>query len=318
MLIKNKSYFASIQYQPMDNTWYIIINPTSGGGKAKKKINKILKLISQYKLIIKTVNTEYPHHEEELVEKAIKLGYCNFVCVGGDGTIHHMINGIMKQKHVDTSQIKLAVIPTGTGNDWVKNYNIPKDPEKAIEIINKSNSIFQDIGKIILLDSKKEIYFNNAAGIGFDAYVVKNINKYTKWGSMAYLVAALFSFKSYINGNYKVSLDGKIFESSIFLISLGICKYSGAGMQLTNYKAHKTGYFDVNLIKSISLIKVIKNIFKLYNGKINEVKEARCLHAKELKISGNTSSYIQADGELIGKGNLSITLIPMAIQFIVK
>ena len=53
----------------MNNTWYIIINPTSGGGKAKKKINKILKLISQYNLIIKKVNTQYPHHEEELVEK---------------------------------------------------------------------------------------------------------------------------------------------------------------------------------------------------------------------------------------------------------
>jgi len=130
-------------------------------------------------------------------------------------------------------------------------------------------------------------------------------------------MAALFSFKTYNNGNYKLSLDNKNYESSIFLISLGICKYSGAGMQLTNYKAHKTGYFDVNLIKSISLIKVIKNIFKLYNGEINEVKEVTCLHAKELKVNGNTSSYIQADGELIAKGDFSITLIPKAIQFII-
>ena len=301
----------------MNTTWYIIINPTSGGGKAKKKIKNILNIISHHNLIVKTVSTQYPHHEEELVEKAIKLGYYNFICVGGDGTIHHMINGIMKQKHVDSSQIKLAVIPTGTGNDWVKNYNIPKNPKKAIQVINKGNSIYQDIGKITLLNNKKEFYFNNAAGIGFEAYVVKNIDQYKKWGSLAYLIAALFSFKSYIDGNYKVSLDDKIYESSFFLISLGICKYSGAGMQLTNYKAHKTGYFDVNLIKSISLIKVIKNIFKLYNGEINKVKEVTCLHAKELKIHGNTSSYIQADGEIIAKGDFCISLIPKAIQFIV-
>jgi len=301
----------------MNNIWYTIINPTSGGGKAKNKINKILNIISYYNLIVKTVSTQYPHHEEELVEKAIKLGYYNFICIGGDGTIHHMINGIMKQKHVDTSVIKLAVIPTGTGNDWVKNYNIPKNPKQAIQIISKNNSIYQDIGKITLLDNKKEFYFNNAAGIGFEAYVVKNIYQYKKWGSLAYLIAALFSFKSYINGNYKVLFDDKIYESSIFLISIGICKYSGAGMQLTNYKAHKTGYFDVNLIQSISLIKVIQNIFKLYNGEINKVKEVTCLHAKELKINGNTSSYVQADGELIGKGDFYITLIPKAIQFIV-
>jgi len=301
----------------MNNIWYTIINPTSGGGKAKNKITTILNIISSYNLKVKTVTTQYPHHEEELVEKAIKLGYYNFICVGGDGTIHHIINGIMKQKHVDSSEIKLAVIPTGTGNDWVKNYNIPKNPEKAIQIINKSNSIYQDIGMITLLDNSKEFYFNNAAGIGFEAYVVKNIHHYKKWGSLAYLIAALFSFKHYINGNYTVSLDDKIYESSIFLLSLGICKYSGAGMQLTNYKAHKTGYFDVNLIKSISLATVIKNIFKLYNGEINKVKETTCLHAKELKIMGNTSSYIQADGELIGKGDFFITLIPNAIQFII-
>jgi len=130
----------------MNNTWYIIINPTSGGGKTKKKINKILKIISQYNLIIKTVNTQYPHHEEELVEKAIKLGYYNFICVGGDGTIHHMINGIMKQKHIDTSEIKLAVIPTGTGNDWVKNYNIPKDPKKFLSELDR-----YDLDGIIVL-----------------------------------------------------------------------------------------------------------------------------------------------------------------------
>ena len=52
-------------------------------------------------------------------------------------------------------------------------------------------------------------------------------------------------------------------------------------------------------------------------GQINKVKEATCLHAKELKINGNTSSYIQADGELIGKGDFCITLIPKAIQFII-
>ena len=58
----------------MNNTWYIIINPTSGGGKATKKINKILKIISHYNLKIKTVNTQYPHHEEELVENEVGQG----------------------------------------------------------------------------------------------------------------------------------------------------------------------------------------------------------------------------------------------------
>ena len=162
----------------MSNTWYIIYNPISGGGNAEKKINSIQNLFIYNKIKTETVRTQYPHHEEELVQKAIKKGYNKFICIGGDGTIHHMVNGIMKQNYADTRTIKLAVIPTGTGNDWVKNYKISTNFKKAIDIILRNNSIFQDIGKIILSHPHKEVYFNNAAGIGFDAYVVKNINQY--------------------------------------------------------------------------------------------------------------------------------------------
>lgn len=301
----------------MSNTWYIIYNPISGGGNAEKKINSIQNLFIYNKIKTETVRTQYPHHEEELVQKAIKKGYNKFICIGGDGTIHHMVNGIMKQNYADTRSIKLAVIPTGTGNDWVKNYKISTNFKKAIDIILRNNSLFQDIGKITLSQPHKEVYFNNAAGIGFDAYVVKNINQYKNLGSLAYLFAALFSFKTYNSGKFIFSLDHKKIESNLFLISLGICKYSGAGMQLTDYKNHKPGYFDVTLIKPISLFKVIINITKLYNGRINQIKETHCSQVKDFTLMDNTVSYIQADGELIGKGDADITLITRAIQFIV-
>lgn len=301
----------------MDKTWYIIYNPISGGGHAEKKINSIQKLFKVYKLKTEIIRTQYPHHEEELVQTAIKNGYYNFICIGGDGTLHHIVNGIMKQNQVDTRKIKLAVIPTGTGNDWVKNYKIPINFKKAIKIIIKNKSIYQDIGKITLSQPEKEVYFNNAAGIGFDAYVVKNINQYKNLGAFAYLFAALFSFKTYTTGKFTLSSDNKKKESNLFLVSAGICRYSGAGMQLTDYKNHKPGHFDLTLIKPISLSKVIMNIFKLYNGRINKIKETHCSQVKEFRITGNTTSYIQADGELIGEGDVSIHLITNAIQFIV-
>ena len=230
----------------------------------------------------------------------------------------YIINGIMKQSHIESNKIRLAVIPTGTGNDWVKNYDIPIHMEKAVQLIQNNNILLQDIGKITLLKNNRQIFFNNATGIGFDAFVVKNIDTYKKWASLAYLFAALFSFKSYKNGNFSLFMDHKKTESNIFMISIGICKYSGGGMQLTDYTHHKKGFFDVTLIKSIKLLKVISNIFKLYNGSINKLKEVECCNVKELKTLGNTSSFIQADGEVIGKGDVHIRMIPKAIQFIIK
>lgn len=300
----------------INTCWYTIINPTSGRGIKQYKIDGILSNLKEYQLSYEFALTQYPHHEEELVQAAILQGYSKFICIGGDGTIHHTINGIMKQKHIDTKHIKLAVLPTGTGNDWVKNYKIPKDPRKAIQLIQNNKSTFQDIGKITLTDENKVAFFNNAAGIGFDAFVVKNLTLYRKWGSLAYLIAALSSFNSFKKSKISYSIDSNELESYIFLFSIGICRFSGAGMQFTDYKNHKNGYFDFTMIKTITLLSVITQILKLYNGKINEVRETDCFHIKELKLHQNDSCFIQADGELIGQGNALFELIPNAIQFI--
>ena len=82
--------------------WYTIFNPTSGGGLKQNKIDRILSCLKESKIPYEFSITQYPHHEEELVQTAIGQGYIKFICIGGDGTIHHMINGIMKQKKIDT------------------------------------------------------------------------------------------------------------------------------------------------------------------------------------------------------------------------
>ena len=159
----------------MLNSFFIVVNPRSGNSNFKKSWEKIT-----YILKLKNINfsysfTEYRKHEVILVDKAIEQGYRNIISVGGDGTLHHVVNGIMKQRYIKTSKIKLGVIPLGTGNDWIRTYNIPNSIEKSIDVILKNTTVLQDIGCITLLNGKKE-YFNNLAGTGYDGYVVKNLN----------------------------------------------------------------------------------------------------------------------------------------------
>ena len=87
----------------INSCWYTIFNPTSGGGMNQNKIERILSYLKQYNISYQLIETQYAHHEEELVQKAIYQGYLKFICIGGDGTIHHMINGVMKQKYVETN-----------------------------------------------------------------------------------------------------------------------------------------------------------------------------------------------------------------------
>lgn len=302
----------------MKSDWYIIFNPVSGGGKNEKRIKKIKSLLLSNQLHFQFTSTEYAHHEELLVKQAIVNGSRKFICIGGDGTLHHMVNGIMNQHDIASHKITIAVIPIGTGNDWVKNYKIPSDPKKAIQLIVKHKVVFQDIGRIAFKAPQQEIFFVNAAGIGFDAFVVKSINAFAKWGSLAYILAALSSLKVYKPHPFILKTGSHNFNSNMFLISIGLCKFSGSGMQLTDYKQHENGLFDITYISNIKMLQVIRHMFKLYFGGIKNIKESQCFREKIINTINNNASYIQADGELLGKGDVTISLIPKAIQFIIS
>ena len=99
----------------MNSNWYTIINPTSGNGKSLKHLDFIKKEFIKNNINTTIFLTKYIHHEKELVLLAIKNGYTKFISVGGDGTLHHIVNGIMNQTIIESNKIKVAVIPVGTG-----------------------------------------------------------------------------------------------------------------------------------------------------------------------------------------------------------
>ena len=304
----------------MQNTWYVIINPTSGEGKASKKINNLKKLFIKYNIEVEITTTKFKHHENILVQKAIKKGFLNIVSVGGDGTLHHIVNGIMSQSFINPSKIKIAVIPIGTGNDWVKTYYIPTDMELAIQLINQDKYIYQDIGEIKLIKSNQLFYFNNVAGIGFDGFVVNKINKLKRLGAISYLIGGLIAFLNFKQSRLFIYIKNIRFDAKIFMINIGLCKYSGGGLQLTDYVNHKNGFFDITLVENIKLPKVLLNIRKLFNGNLRKLKEVTFYKDSLIKIEVNDTHipYIQSDGEIIGKGNTEIRIIKNAIKFIIK
>ncbi len=304
----------------MINTWYVILNPTSGNGKALKKLGLLKSLFLKYDLPVKIVKSKFSKHEKILTQDAIKKGYNKIIAVGGDGTLHHIVNGIMSQSKVKYSSVTIGVIPLGTGNDWVKTYNIPLNIEMAIKIIKLNKYIYQDVGKIKILQTNKYHFFNNIAGIGFDAYVVNKINNIKRLGSIAYLLGGIIGFINYKESRLSLHLDNKNKTLKIFMLNIGLCKYSGGGLRLTDYDNHKADYFDVTIIESIQLIKILLNINKLFNGNIRKFKEANFSNNKiiTIKTMDTHIPFIQADGELVGRGNAEITLIDKAIKFIVN
>lgn len=299
-------------------SWFIIANPTSGNRNFSKQWKEIQQLLTQEKIDFSFAFTQFSKHEIKLVDAAIQQGFRNIISVGGDGTLHHVVNGIMLQRYVKTSDITIAVIPLGTGNDWIKTYHIPNSIKKSIHIIANKKTSLQDIG-VLQIENKEISYFNNVAGLGYDGYIVYKLEKLKRFGAIAYLLAGISGLIFYKKADFQIIFDDKIIETKCLMVLFGICKFSGGGMQFTKDVNTTDGLLDITLAKNLNLFDLILNIKKLYNGNLTYHKKIENYKTKEITvIPYYSNSMIQADGELIGKGKINVTIIEKAVNFVVN
>ena len=303
----------------MQKKWLVIVNPVAGNGAFKKKWSLIYNELIAQNFEVEVVFTEYKNHAVKIVQTSIKQGFTKFICVGGDGTLHSIVNGVLSLNPINISEIKIGIIAIGTGNDWIKTYHISKDYKKAIQIIKTENTIKQDIGKITIAKNNETVYFNNLAGVGFDGYVVNKVHKFKNLGFLAYLTGALVSLTSYKKSELEIIFNNTILKGKCLMLLIGLCKFSGGGMQLTKDSNPTDGLFDISYVQKITLLTILSNIKGLFNGNITNHKLVNNYKASSLqiKVLDNTKTYIQADGELIGSNDFSVSILPKAVSFIV-
>ena len=299
------------------NSWFIIANPIAGNRNFSKLWKEIQQLLKNKNLDYSFAFTQFSKHEIELVQNAIQKGFRNIICVGGDGTLHHVVNGIMTQRYVKTSNITIGVIPLGTGNDWIKTYNIPRNLKTAIQIISKKTTIAQDIG--VLSTKKTTTYFNNVAGLGYDGYVVHKLKSLHKFGKFSYLLAGIYGLVGYNTSYFKIYVNDKVIKTNCLLTVFGICKFSGGGMQFTENVHTEDGLLDITIVKNFTFIDLLLNLPKLYSGTIVQHAKVNTYKTKEIRIVPEHKDVcIQADGELIDKGAVHVKIINQAIRFVVQ
>jgi diacylglycerol kinase family enzyme len=135
--------------------------------------------------------TEYPAHATEVAAKAVDSGYQTVVALGGDGTVHEVINGLMR---VPAEQRpRLGIVPIGSGNDFAFAAGIAADAQAAVRRALSGDERWVDVA-LIRDGSGRSEYFNNTCGLGFDAAInirTRKVKFFT--GFFMYLTATLQS-----------------------------------------------------------------------------------------------------------------------------
>lgn len=302
--------------------YLFIVNPNAAKGKAGKDWLHIERLIRKKDIHYKAVLTAGPGDAISVVEEELSLGYKCLVVVGGDGTVNEVVNGIFYQGIVPPEEISLGIIPVGTGNDWARYYGIPKKYKKALEHVFSPEAHYQDVGKLThTINGKPTIhYFANIAGFGFDALVVKATNDMQERGNrmaIAYFFNLLRTAMSYRSLPMTIEINGEKIDRKIFSISIGNGKFSGGGMKQTPHAIIDDGLFDVTIYDDMSLFKIVRNVLKLYRGKILKVHGVHAYKTTRLIVQDGPELLAEVDGEIIPEGPFEIEIMPSALKVLI-
>ncbi|MFI3278088.1 MAG: diacylglycerol kinase family protein [Rikenellaceae bacterium] len=306
------------------NRWFVVINPVAGKGKGLSDYPQISKLLRDADILCESVFTERKFHAVELAVDAIKRGHRKIIVVGGDGTLHEVVNGIFIQKEVKPTEILLAVIAVGTGNDWARSFGTPTKYSDAIRSIKAENSFIQDVGAVSYEEShfRQTRYMANVSGAGFDAMVqrefmhLRNRGKTTKWDYVWSMFRAFFKYKP---TGVKVWVDDElIYNNLLFSAAIGICKFNGGGMQQLPEAVADDGLLDISLIKPIHFWHILFRMRLLFNGGFYRIRHVVQARGAKIRIESTPEISVEVDGELLGQTPLEFTVLHQAIRIVVS
>jgi YegS/Rv2252/BmrU family lipid kinase len=306
----------------MKGEWFVVVNPNAGNGKGKKDWKQISALLDNAGLRHTNIVTEHQGHAIKLVRRYIDMGFSRIIVVGGDGTLNEAVNAILTQRKFYSHEIELAMIPIGTGNDWVRTHNIPTDYTKAIEVIKAGKIVKHDAGKVLYVRDglQQTRYFINIVGMGFDAEVALKVNLQkpsSRSSEMGYFYHIFTTLLQHANSQVKLMLDDKIMNKEVFTMAAGICKYNGGGMKQLPNALFNDGLLDVMIIGKVSKSRIILNVKKLFDGSFIEMKEVETFTCKTLIVESEPLFGMEADGESISPSRFEIQVLPAALSVVV-
>jgi diacylglycerol kinase (ATP) len=305
--------------------YQFIVNPHAKNGYGMEIWQKAKAQLERTEVPFQAFFTKYARHGIEIAETICKEANgakTVVVAVGGDGTIHEVINGIIQYPN-----IVLGIIPCGSGNDFARGFCIPTEPLLALDkIINYEENQLEyiDVGKIVNAENK-EVYFVNNMGAGFDAEVASSANSSSlkkvfnkiSLGALVYgtiLVKKLVRFQT---SNADITVDGNHYSfPSTWFVTVANQPYYGGGMIIAPDANPKDGELNLTIVNNLAKMKLLAVFVSVFWGGHSRFREVTVQKGKTISISSSTPLLIHADGEIYGHTPITVQVFNKALSII--
>jgi diacylglycerol kinase (ATP) len=298
----------------------LIINPNAGLGRAWRLGSDLRPIVEEFGGADWT-GTVYPTHATELAIQAAEQGYELIIAVGGDGTAHEVINGLMQIPA--ERRPRLGVVPVGTGNDFAFNVGMQTRPEVAMRQVFNGNSKRIDLVKVVDSNGRCE-YWDNTFGIGFDATVTIRSRRIPFLrGFPVYLISVLQTvLLNHDAAQLKVSTDAEEWESDSLLLVLCNGPREGGGFRVAPDAEVDDGQLDYAMIRRVSRPMMFRLIPEVMKGTHGRFKDVRIGRFRQMQVESDRPLIIHTDGEIYaGFGTdirqLTIEILPGALEVMV-
>ncbi len=268
--------------------YHIILNPMAGKKRALKNLAVVEKLLIERKIDYEVHKTCAVHDGTAIAQKLTLSGEREIIVIGGDGTLHEVLNGLH-----EPNSCRLGLIPSGTGNDFAGRAGIPLQAEKALEMIVSGEAKPTDFLEV------SGIRCMNVCGMGMDVDVLERCKKGKLKGKIKYLMSlikSLFAFKG-----LPILVESEGVEEKHDALIAAACNGTrfGGGIAICPVANIEDKKFDVVVVDCIGgKMKIIKAFMQLMKGRILEYPATKHFVCDRVRFTPDTPCTVQLDGEL--------------------
>lgn len=293
----------------------LLVNPDAGGGRARAALTAIRQFAQQQRWNVDVCVTESPQDLIDHARSAANTGRKRIFVLGGDGTFQLVINAL-----AEFPDIILGIIPAGGGNDLAAALGLPQDPVQAAEQLLKSEALPLDAAKVRFADGSERL-FVGGGGVGLDAEASRYANGSFRNlpGRTRYILSAiraLFGFHAFRVGITTCSGQLEEMHSEVFLAAVLNTPTYGAGLYLAPTAQIDDGKLDVVVLDRLTLLGILFLLPALASRGELQTDRAHRFRTTKVRMETESPRWFQADGELLGKTPVEVSVVPAAIRIL--
>lgn len=290
--------------------FYITLNPHGGQQKGPKLLKQILPVFEAAKLDLTIIETTFSGHASELAHQLDFDGYDGMIVIGGDGTMHEVVNGMLTRP--DKKQLPIGLIPGGTGNSFLHDLEF-MNPVDAAKAIIEGNTRKIDVAEVKINHVTK--YAFNIIGWGLVTDIGKNAEKWRWLGEARYTLLSIFEVIRYKSRTATLILnDQKIIDDFTFIIACNTM-YTGKGMKMAPKAKLDDGLMDIVVVRhGPGRLKLLSMLPQVYDGSHINSPLVEYYQVSEFSLIPERDEILNIDGEILGSTPIQVKMILSAFQ----